>query len=72
MKQEIAIVKISDLNLQYIVDEKGKKVSVILPIEAFEALLEDMDDLATILERQDEETISHEEVIGNLKVLGML
>ena len=64
--------KIRELDIQYIVDKKGKKVSVILPFEAFAALLEDMDDFAAILERQDEETIPCKEVVENLKRLGML
>jgi hypothetical protein len=31
--------------LQYIIDSKGKKVSVILPIKQYEKLLEKLDDM---------------------------
>ena len=58
---------IRDLQAQYITDENGKKTAVILPIEEFEELLEDLHDLAVLAERRDEPTISHEEVLAKLK-----
>jgi len=63
---------IRDLQAQYITDETGKKTAVILPIEEFEELLEDLQDLAILAERRDEPTISHEEVIARLKRDGYL
>ena len=47
---------------QYIIDEKGQKTAVILPVKEYEELLEDLHDLAIIAERRDEPTISHEEL----------
>ncbi len=41
---------LKQLNPQYITNERGKKTAVILPIEIFEELLEDMVDLAVIAE----------------------
>jgi hypothetical protein len=64
--------KIRELQLQYITNEAGKKTAVILPIEEFEELLEDLADLVVIAERRDEPTISHEEVIAKLKQDGLL
>ena len=42
---------------QYVVDEKGQKTAVIIPVEEYEELLEDIHDLAIIAERRDEPTI---------------
>ncbi|HZV35213.1 MAG TPA: hypothetical protein VFB72_11625 [Verrucomicrobiae bacterium] len=54
-------------HLQYLMNEKGKKTAVVLPIEDYEKLLEDLDDLAVIAERRDEPTVSHEEFKRSLK-----
>jgi len=43
---------------QYIVDGKGQKMAVILPIEEYQELLDDLHDLAVIAERRDEPTIA--------------
>ena len=63
---------IRDLQAQYITDETGKKTAIILPIEEFEELLQDLQDLAVLAERRDEPTIPHEEVIARLKRDGYL
>ena len=64
--------KIREMQLKYITNEAGEKTAVILPIEEFEELLEDLYDLAVIAERRDEPTIPHEEVIAKLKRDGLL
>ena len=64
----MAIIK--DLAIQYITNKKGKKTGVILAIEEFEALIEDFADLLVIAERENEETISHEELLAELEVDG--
>ena len=53
--------------VQYLTNEKGRKQAVVLPIEEYERLLEDLDDLAVIAERRDEGTISHTELKRSLK-----
>ncbi len=63
---------IRELQAQYVTDEKGNKTAVILPIEDFEELLEDIEDLATLLERRDETAVSFDEVIAKLKKDGLL
>ncbi len=63
---------IRELQAQYITDETGKKTAVILPIEEFEELLEDLDDLAVIAERRDEETVAMADVVARLKRNGLL
>jgi len=60
-------MKLKDLNPQYITNDSGEKISVILPISEFQELLEDIEDLATVAERRDEPTISHELLITELK-----
>ena len=57
---------------QYIVDEKGQKTAVILPIDEYEELLEDLHDLAVIAERRDEPAITFEELKEKLKKDGLL
>ncbi len=51
---------------QYVVDEEGRKKAVIIPIEEYEELLEDLHDLAVIAERRDKPTIDFEKVKENL------
>ncbi len=62
----------SNLHPQYIVDEKNQKQSVILPLLEFEALMEDIEDLAAVAERREEPLISHDELLVDLKKNGLL
>lgn len=57
---------------QFVIDEKGKKTGVILPIEEYKELLEDLHDLAVIAERRGEHTISFEEIKERLRKDGLL
>ena len=57
----------TELHPQYITDEAGKRVSVVLSIEEYQELLEDLEDLAVLAERKDEAGIPHDEVISGLK-----
>ena len=43
---------------QYVIDENGNKVAVILPLTEYQHLKEDLHDLAMVAERRDEGTIS--------------
>ncbi len=52
---------------QFITDKSGRKISVILPIQEYEALLDDLKDLATIAELKGSPTISLDSVIKKLK-----
>ena len=42
---------------QYIIDENGNKVAIILPLTEYQHLKEDLHDLAMVAERRDEGTI---------------
>ena len=59
-------------NLQYVTNQAGEKTAVILPINEFEELLEDLQDLASVAERRDDESISHEELLAELKRDGII
>jgi hypothetical protein len=56
---------------QDVVDAKGRKTGVLLSMEQYERLLEDLHDLAVVAERRDEETISLEELKRRLKKDGL-
>jgi PHD/YefM family antitoxin component YafN of YafNO toxin-antitoxin module len=56
----------------YVVDQQGKKQSVILPLETYEQILEDLHDLAVVAERRKETTISLDEMKKRLKRNGLL
>ncbi len=58
---------ISDLTPQFVTDIEGKKTAVILPIGEYTELIEDLQDLAVIAERRDEPSISHAQVVAELK-----
>ncbi|MCH7623834.1 MAG: hypothetical protein IIB46_07100 [Nitrospinae bacterium] len=57
---------------RYIVDASGKKTSVVLPIEEYEELIEDLHDLAVMAERKNEENIPSENIKTKLKNSGLI
>ncbi len=42
---------------RYLVNKKGKKKAVVLPIKRYGRLMEDLHDLAIVAERREEETV---------------
>lgn len=60
------------VEFQYVTNQAGEKTAVIMPISEFEELLEDLQDLATVAERRGEPTISHDELLAELKRDGLL
>lgn len=58
--------------VRYITDEAGVRTAVVLPIEEYQKLLEDLADLAVVAERRDEPATSHENFIAELKRDGLL
>ncbi len=60
------------LHEQFIVDESGKKTAVVLALEEYEELLEDIHDLSVIAERKDEATVSFDDLKKKLKAGGLL
>lgn len=59
-------------NLQYVTNQAGEKTAVIMPINEYEELLEDLQDLASVAERRDEASISHDELLAELKRDGII
>jgi hypothetical protein len=57
---------------QYVTDTKGKKLSVILSLERYQRLMEDLHDLAVVAERRKEQPISFDEMKRRLKKEGIL
>jgi hypothetical protein len=47
---------------QYQTDARGKRTAVVLPIDEYERLLEDVHDLAVLAERRDEATLAPDEL----------
>jgi len=54
--------EMSTEDVQYVVDEKGDRTAVIVPIGEYEELIEDLHDLAIIAERREESTVSPDEL----------
>ena len=47
--------------------ENGEKTGVLLKLSDYEQLVEDLHDLAAVAERREEDTISHEEFLADLR-----
>jgi len=66
------VLNIEDLNPEYITNDKGEKKSVIIAISDFQALIEDIEYLTVIAVRRDEETVSHKDLLDELKKDGFI
>ena len=53
--------------IRFLVNEQGRKQSVVLPMKEYQELLEDLSDLALIAERKDEPADSLEAVKKRLE-----
>ena len=53
--------------IRFLIDEKGRKKSVVLPIKDYQALVEDLADMAVIAERNGDPTQSLDLVRKNLE-----
>ena len=58
--------------IQYITDESGTKTSVVIPVETYEEMLEDIQDLVAIAERKNEESISLDDLKKKLRADGLV
>jgi hypothetical protein len=48
---------------QYLVDDKGQKTAVLLPINTYEQMLEDLHDLAIVAQRREEMPVNLNEML---------
>ncbi|MEK6335028.1 MAG: hypothetical protein AABM67_08775 [Acidobacteriota bacterium] len=54
--------------MQFVTDGDGERTGVILSLEQYESLLEDVHDLAVVRDRRDEDPISFEELKERIKL----
>jgi PHD/YefM family antitoxin component YafN of YafNO toxin-antitoxin module len=66
------MLDVNQLEIRYVTNKAGDKTAVILSIEEFQELMEDIEDLAAVAERRDEPTIPHEQLLAELKEDGLL
>ncbi len=66
------MLDLKQLEVQYVTNHNGEKTAVILPIAEFQELVEDIEDLAAVAERREEPTVSHEDLIVELKRDGLI
>ena len=66
------MVDLKQLQVHYVINTAGEKIAVILPIREFQELIEDLEDLAAVAERREEPTISHDQLVAELKRDGLL
>ncbi len=61
------MINVKDLRLQYVTDASGTRVSVLLPVDQFDELMEDIEHLAAVAARREEPVMSHDKVIEELR-----
>jgi len=66
------MLDLKQLEVQYVTNQAGQKTAVIMPIADFEELMEEIEDLAAVAERREEPTVSHEDLIVELKRDGLI
>ena len=57
---------------QFLTDDRGQKVAVVIPMADYESLMEDVADLAAVAERRDDDRISLDELKEQLTADGLL
>ena len=60
------------MTTQFLTDDRGEKVAVVIPIADYESLMEDVSDLAAVAERRDDDRISLAELKEQLTADGLL
>jgi prevent-host-death family protein len=66
------MVKAGRYDEEFVVDNRGRKRAVLIPIAKYRQLQEDLHDLGVILARRDEPASSLEEVEERLRQDGLL
>ena len=66
------MLDVKQLEIRYVTNKAGDKMEVIMPIDDFRELMEDIEDLAAVAERREEPTIPHEKLRAELKEDGLL
>ena len=68
MRHRIVVAIIQNMKTRFLTDEKGKVISAVVPIKEYEAMLEDLEDLAAVVERRNDETVPWEQVKKELDI----
>lgn len=66
------MIDLNKLHLQYLINAHGEQTAVVLPINEFNELMEDIEDLITFVTRKNESTTTHEDLLKELKNDGLL
>ena len=53
-------------------NDAGERTAVIVPINQFRELIEDIENLASVAERRDDPTVSHKDLVAELKRDGFI
>jgi len=51
---------------QYVVDEQNRKTAVLLPVDVYHQLLEDLHDLAVVAQRREGSTVDLTKMLSRL------
>lgn len=57
---------------QFLTDEAGLRTGVLLPLETYERMVEDIEDLSAMVARRGEPTLAHADVLAGLRKDGLL
>ena len=60
------------MSTQFIIDENGRKVAAVIPIVEYAELMEDLEDIASVAERRDEESVPLETILKEFKKNGLV
>lgn len=71
-KQGLNRRRVKNPKLEFITDNKGKKTKVVMPIDEYESMLEDLHDLSVIAKRKNDNVVSFDKVLSGLKKDGKL
>ena len=72
MSEYDAMGKIREPEASYVVDRKGKRKAVLMSVDEYERLMEDIADLSAIAARKKEKTVSWAQVKRRLRRDGRL
>lgn len=57
---------------RFLVDTRGRRTAVVVPLSRYRRMLEDLHDLAVIAERREEPTVAHDDLVDRLKRDGLV
>ena len=60
------------MTTQFLTDDRGQRVAVVIPIADYESLMEDVADLAAVAERRDDNRISLNELKEQRTAAGLI